>query len=249
MSIFIHSDDFTSGNSSDGVWDLGRNLKGTWTVTGQSMDTQTYPWMFEGQDTMIFRIHEDRAAGVTYVTFPVTFDPALGLLTDPYAIVAAIGTAIQDRIDAAAMGEAYAATTVTTSVDTSAKTITLHFDGAVDVLWTYNSIDYVSTFNPAVGKTGAPDQLAITDLVFSYQRMTTSPKYLFVYISESTSELITTSGSLPTLLFSTKDTEYTGQVVTIRADTSILTLKICRMHETVAVPISGEWFLVLKKIG
>jgi hypothetical protein len=250
MSVFIHSDDYISGNSSEGVWDLGRNLKGQYTVTAQSMDTQDFPWMFAGQNDMVMRIHDPMDI-LAYTTFIITFDPATGLLSDPTAIKDAMVTAMQTRIDEVAIVNPYAARNVSGNVSTSLGTIVFVFDDdPVDILWTGDPIaEFVSTINPSLGKIGAADELNIGTETISYRRMVTDPKYLFVYIDECANEIITTSASKPTLLFSTKDTEFTGQNIQIRNNTTSLTIKVARMHETTAVPLTGQWYLLLRNTG
>ncbi len=250
MSILVHSDDFKSGNSSDGVWDLGRNLKGSWTVVGQSMDTQTYPWMFSGQNTLCFVVHADRSVSGVEVLMRAEFDYAtIGSTSDLTVIANSMTATMQNMFDTAAIDDPYAATTVSNTVNTGAHTMTFNFDAAVDVMWQQDFI-FETTVKPSFNlPSNYPNQLIVTSFTISTTRMTVDPKYLFVYINESSSEYITTSASLPTLLFSTKDTEFIGQSVNIRNDTTSLTIKICRMHETAAVPINGEWYLILQRIG
>jgi len=251
MSLFIHSDDFKSGgNSSDGTWEFTNNLKGNWHVIGQHMDSQTIPWMMNGQNTLVFRIHDDRNNSGVYVDFEVNFDYAtIGISDTPVIIVTSMVQSMQTAIDTVAIDDPYAATNVTSSTDTVNKTITFMFDAAVDVLWQNNFI-FVTTILPAFDlPSDYPNQLHVTSFTISYANAVIDPKYLEVYIAESTTQYDTAFGSRPNLYFSTRDGEFTGQSFTIPDDTSNLTIQIRRLHGTIPVTLSANWYLVCSQAG
>lgn len=255
MTFLVHSDDYKSGNSSDGVWDLGRNLNGTWQVTAQTMDAQSFPWMWAGQDQMVLRIHNPDDLDI-HATFGLTFNSSLGFITDLNVVATTIQNAMQAKIDEVA-GEpmqSWAARTVTVTYDSSNRRLVFVIeDNPIDVLWHYDDPETpsrVSSINPSFNLNSATeDQNNVSTFYVSTVKMVTDPQYLFVYITESTSSILTTSQSLPTLMFSTKDSQFTGQVMTIRETTTTLTIKICKMHESVAIPLTNSWYLVFKKIG
>jgi hypothetical protein len=249
MSIFIHSSDYTSGNSSDGLWEFGVTLKGNYKVVSQVMDTQDYPWMLASQNQMVLQIHDPMNHSI-FTNFPVFLDYAtIGIITDLQTIADSITTSIQDRIDivAALPGDSYAARTVTNSIDTSNGTMTFHFDDIVDVLWQGDgSHTFASTCNTALGKTPeTPNENDITDLVISTATMVIDPKFLEVYIDESVTEIYNTHDTFPTLLFSTRDTEFTGQTFEIRNETTHLSIGIYKMGSLVPIPLSGQWYLMI----
>lgn len=243
MAIFIHSYDFSSGNSSNGTWEFGRTLRGNYRVDAQSMDTQTYPWMWTGQDTIVLRIH-DPGNVIDSVEFPVTFPSAIGLMSDKTEILNAMIAVIQVEIDTQALTEPYVARTVSGSVDPDNQSLVFVFDDdPVDVMWASEEFD--STLNASVGKVGASNELDVSNWTLSYVDMVTDPRYLEVYIAESVTEYITTHGTYPTLLFSTRDSEFTGQTFEIRNDTTELTINVRKMGSLTDIPLSGQWYLAL----
>jgi len=253
MSILIHSEDFKSGSSSDGVWDLSRNLTGIWEVVLQTMDAQTFPWMWTGRDTMVFRIHDPMDDSI-HDTFGVTFNSSLGLISNLDSVGSTITAAIQQRIDEVALTQPYVARTVSVTYNgTSQELVFVFIGGNVDVLWGFDDPEdpeLRSTINPSFSyNTATADQFNVSTFSVSTNKIVTDPPYLFVYIDESSSEILTTSLSLPNIIFSTVDSQYTGQIISIREVTSSLTIKICLLHETEAIPLRGSWYLIFKKIG
>lgn len=243
MSIFVHSYDFTTGNSSDGTWEFGRTLRGNYRVDAQSMDTQTFPWMWTGQDTIVLRIPNPADINQK-VEFPVTFPPDIGFMTNQTEILNAMIAVIQAEIDVQTVIEPYVARTVSGSVDEGNKNLVFVFDvDPVDIMWA--STNYDSTLNPSVDKVGAENELNITNWNLSYAEMVTDPRYLEVYIAESVTEYMTTHGTYPTLLFSTRDNEFTGQTFEIRNDTTELNISVHKMGGSNSIPLTGQWYLVL----
>lgn len=252
MSFFVHSDDYDSGGtSSDGVWSFGRSVKGNWSVIGQHMDNQTFPWMWDGTNFMVMRMH-DPMEELAYVTFEITFDPAIGLLSDTTEIANQLMAEMQATIDTVASDPetTYAARTITNSVDNDAHTITFHFESDdVDILWQGGGMDpvYASTVNVPFGRTAdTPDETHIQDLVISTHNMDTAPKYVEVYIAESNTQFSTSHSTRPTLFFSTRDGEFLGQTFSIPTDTHSLTLQIKRMSDSEIVPLTGTWYLIFQ---
>lgn len=245
MSIFIHSHDFTSGTSSDGTWQFGQSIKGNYKVDAQVMDTQDFPWLFAGQNTMVMRIH-DPMNDLIYATFQIDFNPTIGLISDIATIATQMVNEIQGAIEAAAVDAPYAARTVSESHDPHS--IVFHFDNdPVDILWQGDiSPPYYSTINPSLGKSSTtPDELAIRDLTIDTSEMVTDPKFLEVYIEESSTEIINTHETHPTLLFSTRDSEFTGQTFEIRNETTELTIGVHKMGSVLPLPLTGQWYLMI----
>ncbi len=258
MSLFIHSADFnTGGNSSDGVWEFNSNLKGDWHVIGQHMDTQDFPWMWVGQDTMCFRIHNPDDNSV-HVTFTVTFDPSLGYISDLNTVASTIQSAIQDQIDfeAAQIGQSWAARTMTVTADLVNNLLNFSVGtDFIDVMWDYKDPDAIpsvilSTINPSFElAVDYPRQLAVSSFSVSSTNIVVDPKYLECYINESNTQYATASGARPNLYFSTRDGDFTGQTLTIPDDTNTLTIQIRRLHSQIAQPLTNTWFLILSQAG
>lgn len=246
MSLFIHSADFnTGGNSSDGVWEFNSNLKGNWTVIGQHMDTQDFPWMLNGQNTLIFIVHDDRASSGQYVLFAVDFDYAtVGNSSDLTAIATSLTATMQARFDAVAINDPYCATTVGYTIDTDANTMTFTFDAAVDIMW-QEIVPLQTTVLPSFDLPSTyPNALIATSFTIPTNHMIVDPKYLEVYIAESNTQYSTASGSRPNLYFSTRDGDFTGQTFSIPDDTNTLTIEIRRLHSSIPQPLTNTWFLV-----
>lgn len=246
MSVFIHSYDHTSGTSSNGTWEFGQSIKGNYKVDAQSMDTQDYPWMWLGQDTMVFQIHDPMNLNAT-TTFPVTFDPSLGMESDINVIASTMESVIQAYIDLAAVTDPYAARTITANVSTENQTIAFIIDNdPIDVLWEgFPMGPYYSTLNNSVGKADALNELAVLDFTISTVDMVTNPRFLEVYIAESATQYINTHDTDPTLLFSTRDSEFTGQTFEIRNETTDLNIQIKKMGSDQVLPLTGQWYLVI----
>lgn len=250
MSIFVHSDDFKSGgSSSDGVWTFSRNLKGNWSVIGQHMDTQTFPWMEDGNNVMVMEIHDPEDL-LESVIFEITFE-FVGTLSDINAIAASMTSTIQSAINSVAVDDhAYAARLV--DYEINGNEISFIFsDDPVDIRWQgfddgFGTV-FASTCNVPLGRSpSTPNELAVYNLIISTGNMNTDPKYLEVYISESNTQIATSHGTRPTLLFSTRDGEFTGQSFSISSDTQQLTIQIKRMSDSIVVPLSGQWFLIFQ---
>lgn len=249
MSIFIHSDDFkTGGSSSDGEWTFKRSIRGNWNVIGQHMESQTIPWLYVGNNLLTLRI-ANPVDPLEYSTLEVTFDAEIGLLTDLGAIASQLALAMQATIDANAMLYPYAARTVTPIPDSTTQTIRFNFtDDPVDVLWEGDAEEsgFLSTINGAVGHLNSPNELSVTATIFHTYGMTTDPKYLEIYIAESSTQISTSHGTRPTLMFSTRDGEFTGQNLIFPKDGNTMTIQIKRMGSDLICPLNGSWYLVLQ---
>lgn len=247
MSFFVHSDDYKSGgSSSNGVWSFARSLRGNWSVIGQHMDTQTFPWLTSSTNVMIMRIHDPMDTNV-YTTFEITFPTSIGLQSDIATIANMMTAEMQDSIDTIAGGDPYAARLVSNSVDVNNQIIVFHFDDdPVDILWEGVPDVFESTINAPLGKSGASNQLNVEDLTLTTHHMVTDPKYLEVYIEESNTQFATSHDTRPTLLFSTRDGDFTGQTFSIPKDGNTLTIQINKMGDSTALPLTGAWFLVLQ---
>lgn len=246
MSLFIHSDDFKAGgSSSDGVWEFNSNLQGEWHVIGQHMDTQSFPWMLNGQNTLIFIIHDDRAASGQYVLFATSFDYAtVGSSSDLTVIATSLTASMQARFDQVAIDDPYCATTVNYSIDTAAHTMTFTFDAALDLMW-QEIVPLETTVRPSFDlPSDYPNALAVTSFTISTNHMIVDPKYLEVYIAESNTQYATAAGVRPNLYFSTRDGEFTGQTFSIPDDSETLTIQIKRLHGTLPVTLTNTWFLI-----
>src|SRR5688572_9858782 len=250
MSFFVHSDDFdTGGSSSDGTWSFGRSLKGNWSVIGQHMDTQSFPWLWDGCNFMVMRIH-DPLEPLDYTTFEITFNPLIGFLSDLDDIGTQMVAEIQNTIDAVAINDPYAARTVSYTLQSSVETMTFNFaEGPVDILWSGDPLfpGLVSTINVPLGKDpDAANETGISNVVVSTHNMDVDPKYVEVYIAESNTQFSTSHSTLPTLFFSTRDGEFTGQTFSIPKDTHTLTIQIKRMSDSLIVPLTGTWYLIFQ---
>jgi len=247
MSFFVYSQDYQSGgNSSEGIWAFSRNLRGTWKVTSQHMDSQNIPWVWTGANVMVMRIH-DLMDHNTYVTFEVYFqEAAYATETDLSVVTTLLQNEIQAKIDSEALTYPYAARTVTATLD--GNVIHFVFSDDVDILWEGDADEsgFLSTINPAFGKVGTLNQLDTAGFDVTTLYMALDPKYLECYIDESSTILCTSHATAPTLLFSTRDGEFTGQSFTIPSPTNILTITLNRIGNTVnAVPLSANWYLTL----
>lgn len=244
--FLVHSEDFTSGNSSDGVWNFNRSLKGNWTVIAQHIESQDIPWMWLGQDTIILRIHNPADTN-QYEDIPVTFPDTIGFMTDTTEIMNAMIAVMQARIDDIALVTPYVERLVSGSVDEGNGNIVFIFDDdPVDIMWESEVEGFVSTFNPSVDKVGAENELNTSSWTMTYKEAYVDPKYLEVYIEQASSGYANSHDTTPTLLFSTRDGEFVNQQIYIPRDTFTLTIKIRRMgNNTNVVPLSKPWYLAL----
>lgn len=242
MAIFIHSDDFKSGgSSSNGEWTIGRNMKGNWAITTQQMDDQTFPWLWDGVNTMVMEIHNPENL-LESTVFEIEFPPSIGLLTDVTDIANNLAATMQARIDEIKIDDAWADRTV--EVAAGDGEIVFDFgEDRVDILWQGYDV-YVSTVNVPFGRTStSANQLAIQFLTVSSTNMITDPKYLEVYIAESNTQYATSHGTKPNLLFSTRDGQFTAQSFSIPRDTNSLNIQVKRMSHSYELPLSGRWYL------
>lgn len=246
MSIFIHSYDHTTGTSSNGTWELGQSLIGNFRVTSQCMDTQTYPWLWSGQNQMVVKSFNPEDIE-EFVIFGITFNASLGLVSDLTEVATQIQNTMQAAFDLQGLSNIWANRTITVTYNATTQTLLFEIDDdPIDVLWTYNSGLTVSTINFSFNL--APD---VSDLInvdifsISTVNMVTDPKFLEVYIEESPTQYINTHGTYPTLLFSTRDGEFTGQTFEIRTETTELNIRVCKMGSTEDYPLSGQWYLVI----
>lgn len=246
MAFFINSDDFKAGgSSSSGEWVFNRNVRGNWGVTTQHMDDQSYPWLWDGVNIMVLEIHNPMNL-LQSVAFEVEIPASIGLLTDVNAIGNQMGAAIQAKIDLIAIEDPYAARTVITAA--SGDEIVFDFgEDAVDIMWQGIPDIYTSTINVPLGRTSeSANELATQFLTVSTTNMIIDPKYLEVFIAESNTQIATTHATKPTLLFSTRDGEYTGQNFTIPRDGNSINIQIKRMLHDFIVPLSGRWYLAFQ---
>jgi hypothetical protein len=252
MSMFIHSDDHASGTSSSGTWQFGQSLKGNYRIDLQVMDPQTIPWLWSGNNMLTLRIHDmdDYFNEDRMLTFNVTFNTAIGTETDPTTIGNMIEGDIQARVDALAVGpNAFAARNFSHTVNTTNKTFDFTTDLPIDLLWTGypdpDGPDLECTCREAFGKGTTPDELKVDEFTINYANMTTDPRLLEVTIAESPTCYITGHNTFPTLLFTTKDAEFTGQTFEIRNETTSLSIDVRRLGQSTAVPLTGSWYLVI----
>jgi len=246
MSIYINSDDYDSGSTSDGTWSINRTLNGQYNVINQQMEPQTIPWTWTGLVTLVFKT-SGVGAPVNPYTIQVHLPTSIGLLSSLSAIATQIQTSIQSAFDTAEGVYAGYGRDVTVASDSILKTITLTFSDVVSLQWT----SAFSTFNQSAGipiPSGSPTDLTdVTSIVLSSKYMSINPKYLEVFIEESSSQYTTSHSSVPTLLFSTKDSEFTDQSFYIRGNVNQLNISIYRINiHTSPVPLSGSWNLILE---
>lgn len=253
MSFFIDSDDYKDGgSSSNGTWIFNRSVKGNWNVIAQQMETQTYAWMSENNNIMVMQIHNPMNLLET-VLFEITFDPSIGLLTDINEIAIQMTAAIQAAIDEVAVGDHTYAARLVDYTAVNNEIVFIFSDDPVDVLWQGFSDPptvLTSTCNIPLGRAAdTPDELAIDTLTITADTtstMVTDPKYLECYITESNTQFASSHGTKPTLLFSTRDGEFTGQTFTIPDHTNTLTIQIKRKGDSLPIPLSGKWYLAFQ---
>lgn len=248
--MFIHSEDFdpfgpVGTSSTNGVWTFPRNVRGNWGVIGQHVESQTIPWMWDGTNKLLLTIHDPLDVEIS-VTYTVTFNPSTGTQNDPDTIANLLISDLQASNDAIALTSPFAARLFSFSLNTEAKTITLLIDDdPIDVLWEGLG-NFHSTCREAFDKASTSNELNTQNVDINYSQMTTDPKYLECYITESNSEYNTSHGTSPTLLFSTRDGEFTSQSFSVPTSGNSLTIQIKRMKQTNNVPLSSEWYLILK---
>lgn len=243
MAIFIHSDDFKSGgSSSNGEWNFNRNMRGNWAITTQQMDDQTFPWMWDGVNTMVMEIHNPLNL-LESVIFEIEFPVSIGLLTNATEIGNQMADTMQAKIDLIKIDDPYADRTV--EVAAADGEIVFDFgDDKVDILWQGWEDVYFSTINVPLGRTAtSANQLAIETLTVDSTTMIIDPKYLEVYIAESNTQYATSHATKPTLLFSTRDGQFTAQSFSIPRDGNSLNIQIKRMSHSYELPLSGRWYL------
>ena len=239
MTIYINSNDYTSGTSSNGVWDINKTLLGSYTLLSQNVESQDIPWFWTGLDSLVIKTWDPDIPATTN-TFTVVFSSSTGLLDTVSTISTQLNTSLQDKFDDIALINPKFQRSVSHSINTSNQTVTFTFDQPVDILWSNVS----STIREAFGKS-ATNQINTSSMVISSKYMTIDPKYLEVYITESETQYNTSHSTSPTILFSTKDSEFTGQLFEIRKSQQQLTIKIYRENvESQVVPLSDEWTLV-----
>ena len=247
MPIFIQSEDFNSGgSSSDGIWTFSANLKGNWTVMAQQMETQNYPWMFDGQNDIEVVTYADDEMSPP-VTFTVTIPASTGLKSD----LNDIATDFADTLTAAFQTVAddnsvpSYARTFTPVVNPLTQIITFTVSAVVDIGWSEPN----TTIGASIGKYGAADDLSVTEFTISTANMNLDPKYLEVYVAESNTIIYNAHGSLPSMMFSTRDGGFTGQSFQIPEDANTLTIEIRRMGAGQhPIPLQNQWYVVLEPV-
>lgn len=236
MSFYINSEDYDSGDRSNGIWNINRTLQGEYNVISLHIEDQIIPWMWEGVDTFSFRVSN----GVDDYEFDVKIDASNGLLSNISTIANNIQTAIQAGFDNAENEDIGYARTVSHSINTSLNTITFNFNDNISILWG----DSNSTINKAFNKNNT-NQLNVNTFTISSIYINVYPKYLEYYITQSSTEYSTSHGTSPTLLVSTSDFEFTGQSFYIRNSVNFLTIKIYRTNiNSDTVPLSDQWNLI-----
>lgn len=247
MPIFIHSEDYNSGgSSSDGIWTFSANLKGNWTVMAQQMETQNYAWLFTGQNNIEVVTYADDEMSPP-VTFTVTIPASTGLKTN----INNIATDFADTLTAAFQAVAddnsvpSYARTFTPVANNITHLITFTVSAVIDIGWSEAN----TTIGASIGKYGAPDDLSVTEFTISTANATLDPKYLEVHVAESNTIIYNAHGSLPSMMFSTRDGGFTGQSFQIPEDTNTLTIEITRMGAGQhPIPLQDQWYVVLEPV-
>jgi len=237
--IFIHSEDYNLGNSSNGIWQLGRNLKGSFKVVAQTMETQSYPWIWSGTNNLKINFPDDELNHSKVVSL----DYSLGNTVNYTEIQTLWEGNIQEKLDEI-KSDTTGAVDVTVAVTFSDNHFHFAFTGVPNVVQ-FLLGDVESTCAYAFNRNTTIAN--VNTISIANTNMTIDPKYLFVYIEEANSELTTTHGAYPSILFSTKDSEFLGQNLAIRSPTNILTMQIRRMHQDTPIPLSGQWYLIIEQ--
>jgi hypothetical protein len=238
MSIYISSSDLESGTTSNGVWNVNRTLNGQYNILSQHFSVQNIPWMWNGTNNLKINFPDDELNHTKIVSLDYSLCDTIN-----YSSIAALwDTNIQDKLDEIKT-ETTGAVDVTVNVTYSNGNFSFVFTGVPEIVQ-FLFGDPTCTCSQVFNKTTTIGHVNTITIANTF--MTIDPKYLEVYITESVTQYATSHSTSPTILFSTQDSEFTGQSFTIRRNATQLTIKIYRENVTIStVPLSNDWSLIL----
>jgi hypothetical protein len=234
MSIHVSSEDVASGTRYNGTWNLPTSLFENYTLDSQYMDTSAIPWMWNGCKALRITSYDVLDTQETTVNFDYA---SIGLSNNTTTISSSFETTINNALNG--LPGAFArSVTVTYTSDVTGKYYTFTFNGQVSLNYAYGG----STAKYVFGKRS--DE---TDTVFYVNAnfITTTPKFLEIYITQSNTKYNTSRSTYPTMLWSTGDFELTGQNFYFKTAVRTLTIAIFRTNIPIdPVPITNKWDIV-----
>lgn len=231
--IHISSEDVDSGNSYAGTWYINTTLQGLYNLKSQYMDTSIVPWIYSGCNNWRFTWQTITSTDSFSVSDQAIYSD------DPTIQLNYISTQLNTILAQVVIDDIYVTANVVYNSVTDEFDVT--FSESITVGWENDQCTTKYVFNKTGNETGFSISL-------SRKYLTTNPKWIECYITESSSQYITSRSNSPALLLSTKDNEFTDQEITIRNPTTSLNIQLHRTNiPNIPVPITSSWNLIFEK--
>lgn len=228
MPYHIDSNESNSNVIYDDIWSFSSSLRGSYTVNAQYFGVGDIPWMWNGCHQL--HVISGTSAGT------ISFDYAnIGTSTNIANIATSFQNSINDVVNALPDSR-------TCIVSYTSDTTGTYFTFTFNDLVTLSFANGISTVKYVFNKT---DNITSTAFTINTTYINTDPKFLEMYIAESITQYYNARGTYPTLLLSTKDTEFTGQEIVFREAVSNLNISIYRCNVPIVCPITNKWDIIL----
>lgn len=233
MSIHIDSEDHNTpgGTRYNGIWTLNQSVSSEYTVIAQTMEVQDIPWCWTDTNEIIISVE-----GTEYVMAPFASADLSTYQTSTNKTT--LASYWQTRLTA--LGSAVTPSfTCTWTYSSSTDMFAVAFNKTVTILWSES---------PCRGWFAKTQDETSTLFNLNAAYITITPRLIYCVIEEGNSFYTTSNNFAPTLIFSTSDTELSGQEVVFDDQTKTFTLQLFLVNVTYStVPLTAGWELILKR--
>lgn len=244
-TIYIRSEDIAGEDDtvSDGSFNLSKMVGGPYHVRTLNLSSSgQVAWMNDGM-SLVIGIKPDPL----YTNQPNPEGLIICFLTDlEYEFTLAnIASNMEDQINHAIssnpdLPNSDYLRTITVTANTSSQTLVISANKKISLKWT----SIYSTINESFGKpyhTKASDENNVYSVTVSTKYIT-QPEFLEMYIDESTSKVVTTHETLPTLILDLTGGDMSNQAFNIFQNTRVLHVSIYRPNiKSVPIRMTKSW--------
>lgn len=227
--LHISSQDFATGESYEGTWNLSDYVDSTLYLLHHYVDdAHPIPWAYPGADGFVI-VPSDTMFQVTDI-FPVMTTEK----DDPVTI-----TQMQGAIDFALMTAASAITINTFEYQAADDQFFIEFSAPVQFLWTNPGATAAQVFNLSA------DSGDVTDHEWPAVNADTRPPLLELEITESSTTGVGTGPTVADLFIPMFDFQLPNATVPLQSRHNSLGMRWSRTNARgVAVPMANEWHLI-----
>lgn len=243
MSLHISSLDISSNDQIyDCTINLSETLSGAYNVDYQYIDNTNIPWIWNANYQL--RVSQTDNGTNTWrklISFQYPTIAFLDYATDGNTIATSLQNSINEQTNAVDIAPGVRRICTVTYRDENLR-FDIDFDGPITLLWEDVDTSCGNIWQKTVNETGNSFQLPTT-------YMTVKPKFLEVDVAESSSYIITSRGTRPTMLWSTADQSLIDQQIEFLNSTNTFSVKIYRTNvPNDVVPIQNAWSIIISSL-